>query len=746
MDFLGDLNDSQRAAVMHTDGPSLIVAGAGSGKTRVLTYRIAYLLQQGVPANHILALTFTNKAAREMKERICRLVSEADARYLWMGTFHAIAARMLRHDADRFGFTHDFSIYDSADSRSLMKQLVKEMQLDEKQYKPAAILARISMAKNALITPTAYMQNTEWIRQDRINRHYALPELYTLYQQRLREANAMDFDDLLTNLCLLLRDDESLRQYYQQIFRYILVDEYQDTNYAQYLIVRLLSQPQNNICVVGDDAQSIYSFRGADIRNILSFQQDYPDARLFKLERNYRSTKTIVAAAGSLINHNEHQIPKHLFSENDEGERLPLVSYLSDREEASGVAQTILRNRNLPFGSYDEVAILYRTNAQSRVFENALREEGIPYRIYGGMSFYQRKEVKDAIAYFRLLANPKDNEALLRIINFPARGIGATTINRIAACAAQNHTSMMDVLRQTQPIPLDVSNGTRKRLNDFLLLINRLTEEADTMDAYRLAEYVMQVSGVMTAAAMDTSTEGRDRKQNLDELLAAIHDFVDRRLQEGISYTPIQDFLAEVSLLTDQDQTEDNIPRVTLMTVHAAKGLEFPTVYVVGLEENLFPSQFCQTAAEIEEERRLLYVAITRAMNHCRLSYAEQRFRNGRVDLSAPSRFLRDIDRQYLQLSRNTFPTAMRTQWEHTTWQTTPRQHQNLKPITPTPATDISHPDLSAGCRVSHRVFGKGTVQRIYKDNDNEKIDILFDQVGNKTLLLAYAKLTQESE
>ncbi|MBQ7191957.1 MAG: UvrD-helicase domain-containing protein [Paludibacteraceae bacterium] len=730
MDFLEQLNDSQREAVVNTEGASLVIAGAGSGKTRVLTYRIAYLLQQGVKPHNILALTFTNKAAREMRERVAQLVSAADVHYLWMGTFHAICSRMLRHDANILGYTSDFSIYDTADSKSLIKQIVKEMQLDDKQYKPAVVLSRISMAKNALISVSAYASDNDIARQDRINRLYAMPDLYALYQQRLKQANAMDFDDLLTNTCYLLQHNEQARHYYQQIFRYVLVDEYQDTNFAQYLIVKLLAEPENNICVVGDDAQSIYSFRGADIRNILTFRQGYPDARLFKLERNYRSTQTIVEAAGSLISHNENQIPKHVFSKNDIGDRLPLTGYTTDRDEAAGVVQSIYR-QHLKGENYEQVAVLYRTNAQSRVFENELRRLNIPYRIYGSTSFYQRKEIKDAIAYFRFITNPKDNEALLRIINYPSRGVGVTTINRIAANAAQNNVAMIDTLTTEQPIPLNLASATQRRLNDFLQLVNTLTEAMDTMDAFQFAEHVLRVSGVMTAAAMDSSPEGREHKQNLDELLSGIHEFVDQRLQEGVSFTPIQDFLAEVSLLTDQDEnTSDNTERVTLMTVHAAKGLEFETVYIVGLEENLFPSQFSQSGAELEEERRLLYVAITRAMVHCRLSYAKERFRNGTFNFCTPSRFLKDIDRRYLQLVTTERP------WQEPTIPM-PTPQRLIKPQVTTPIES----DFQAGDRVRHRVFGDGTVKLTYNENDNNKIDIIFDKVGQKTLLLTYAKL-----
>jgi len=751
MELIQDLNPSQQEAVAYNDGPLLVIAGAGSGKTRVLTYKIAYLLSQNIPANHILALTFTNKAAREMKERIMRLVPPELSRYLWMGTFHSICARILRQEAGLLGYTRDFTIYDTADTKSLLKQLCKEMRLDEKIYKPAAVLPRISMAKNALVTPEAYAANSNYTKQDRYDRMYNMAELYSRYQTRLKSANAMDFDDLLMLTCYLLRTYPEVLRKYQEVFEYILVDEYQDTNYAQYLIVRLLGEPQNHVCVVGDDAQSIYSFRGADIRNILTFQQGYPNARLFKLERNYRSTQTIVKAANSLIHHNTHQIHKEVYSEKAEGERLTLTPYSSDRDEATGIAHDIRRARN-----YDSVAVLYRTNAQSRALENELRRLNIPYRIYGGTSFYQRKEVKDAIAYFRLVVNPLDNEALQRVINFPARGLGDTTLRKINEQAIANEQSMYQVICAPEANGLEVNKGILKRLADFVGLMKVFEEAIETMDAYNFAELVLTRSGVMTAAALDRSPEGIDRKENLEELLSGIHDFVDQRMQEGISFTPIQDFLAEVSLLTDQDENlQDHTSRVTLMTVHAAKGLEFPVVYIAGMEENLFPSQFCQSESELEEERRLLYVAITRAMEQCHLSYARSRFKNGSLNFSSPSRFLNDIDRQYLQvLSGNStiqmsmtggFRPAPSFATSTTTSLPTMPRLPKLSPLSTTAerstAPSAAAADYPEGTRVSHRVFGAGTVQRVYRENDNDKIDILFDQTGRKTLLLTYAKL-----
>ena len=753
MDFLTQLNDAQREAVVYADGPQLVIAGAGSGKTRVLTYKIAYLLQQGVRANNILALTFTNKAAREMKERICALVPPEHARYLWMGTFHSICAKILRQEAAKLGYTRDFSIYDTADSRSVLKQICKEKQLDDKIYKPNVVHAKISAAKNSLISAEEYARRDDLAKQDRFDRLYEMADVYRLYEARLKGANAMDFDDLLMQICLLFRRDEEALAFYQNLFKYVLVDEYQDTNYAQYLIVKLLAEPQNNVCVVGDDAQSIYSFRGADIRNILTFQQGYPNARLFKLERNYRSTQTIVNAANSLIHKNEHQIYKEVFSEKEVGDRIRLYAFVSDRDEATGTAAMVredkLRNKSI---TYDDIAVLYRTNAQSRSLENELRRANIPYRIYGGTSFYQRKEIKDAISYFRLVANPKDNEALLRVINFPARGIGDVTLRKVSEQAALKNLSMLEVVADPAAAELPLSPATAKRLIQFAQMIARFADVLEEKNAYEFAEIVLRESGIMTAAALDRTPEGIDRKENLDELLAGIHEFVDQRAEEGVDFTPIQDFLAEVSLLTDQDENlQDHTARVTLMTVHAAKGLEFHTVHIVGLEEQLFPSRFCTAPAEIEEERRLLYVAITRAMQCCTLSFARQRFTNGSVEFASASRFLKDIDRQYLEVVQPVSPKPERPMWTQNTW-AKPRQEEpmvsrnNVIPV----SRNIEKPEVSAsfasGTRVKHRVFGSGVIQRIYRDEatGNDKIDILFDDKGLKTLLLAYAKLERE--
>ena len=739
MDFLDQLNNTQREAVTYTEGASLIVAGAGSGKTRVLTYRIAYLLQQGVPASRIMALTFTNKAAREMKERIQKLVG-ADARYLMMGTFHHVCTKLLRPEADKLGFTRDFTIYDTTDSKSVLKAICKERGLDEKIYKPGAVQARISMLKNSGVSPAQYGANTQLLREDREARMYEMMTVYEQYQVRLRAANAMDFDDLLINTLVLMRTFPKVRERIQTQFQYILVDEYQDTNYIQFLLVKMLAEPQNNICVVGDDAQSIYSFRGADIRNILNFRQQYPDAKLFKLERNYRSTQTIVNAANSLIHKNVHQIEKTVYSEKEQGQPLHLQPYMDDRTEALGVATAIQRQKHK---GYDSFAVLYRTNAQSRVIENELRKLNIPYRIYGGTSFYQRKEIKDALGYLRLAVNPRDNEALLRIVGFPGRGIGETTMKKVSLNAIEHHKSYLDVMRRPDDTGLDVSAGTAKKLQAFAAYMDGLSEQSETMDAYAFTEMVLRTSGVMTALALDRSQEGIDRAQNVQELLNAIREFVEQRVNEGIDYTPITDFLSEVSLQTDQDENlTDTSERVTLMTVHAAKGLEFPVVFIVGMEENLFPSQFAVKPNEVEEERRLLYVAITRAMEQCHLSFARQRFRNGTFNFASPSRFLNDIDRQFFELTRPAAP-------ERPSFGLKDRSAERpaQAPVRPaTPVREAQTPIASSwkeGDRVSHRVFGVGTVLRVYRDEvtENDKIEIRFDTQGTKTLLLTHAKL-----
>ena len=753
MDFLEALNTTQREAVTHTEGPSLIVAGAGSGKTRVLTYRIAYLLQQGVPAGRIMALTFTNKAAREMKERVEKLVNHqsSNSRYIMMGTFHSVCVKLIRPHADLLGFTRDFSIYDTTDMKSVIKAICKERGLDEKMYKPSAVLSRISMAKNAGISPSQYGMNQQLLREDREMRMYETATIYELYQARLKASNAMDFDDLLINMLRLMDISPEVREKYQQQFRYILVDEYQDTNYIQFLLVKRLAEPQNNICVVGDDAQSIYSFRGADIRNILNFRQLYPSAQLFKLERNYRSTQNIVNAANSLIHKNRDQIYKEVYSEKEQGAPLNLKAYMDDRAEAEGVVSQIAAAHR-KYG-YDDIAVLYRTNAQSRAFEGELRKRNIPYRIYGGTSFYQRKEIKDVLGYLRLSVNARDDEALLRIVGFPGRGIGETTMKKVAANAIEHHKCYLEVMRSPAATGLDVSAATMKKLQSFAQMIDLFHEQSETMDAYTFADSVLRMSGVMTALATDVTSEGIDRAQNVQELLNAIREFVAQRQEEGIDYTPITDFLSEVSLQTDQDENlADTTERVTLMTVHAAKGLEFPVVFIVGMEENLFPSQFCVKPSEIEEERRLLYVAITRAMEQCYLSFARQRFRNGQVAFNSPSRFLQDIDRTYFELSRPqaglsehrpTIPDRVQA-YHPSVNQSVGPQGDLLAKRSVSVSGQLAEGTLfSPGDRVMHRVFGEGTVQRVYHDEvtENDKIEIAFDKQGTKTLLLTHARL-----
>ena len=756
MSYLDELNAAQRAAVEYNDGPQLVIAGAGSGKTRVLTYKIAYLLEHGVHAGNILALTFTNKAAREMKTRIASLVGDQVARYLWMGTFHSICTRILRQEAELIGYTRDFTIYDTTDSKSVIKHIVKDMQLDEKVYKPNVVLSRISLAKNQLLSPTSYSSNRDYTMQDRFARIPEVSRIYSEYNRRLKACNAMDFDDLLFMTNTLFKNHEEVLHKYQDFFRYILVDEYQDTNYSQYLIVKRLAEPDNHICVVGDDAQSIYSFRGANIENILTFQKGYTDAKLFKLERNYRSTQTIVNAANSLIRHNRGQIPKAVYSELALGERLQLSTYMSDRDEGKAVAQQVKLLYRQGY-DYESMAVLYRTNAQSRVIEDELRHLGIPYRIYGGMSFYQRKEIKDAIAYFRLAVNPHDNEAFARVINYPLRGIGETTVMKLREASRLSGLSMMEVIANPEAAKLDVSVATMKKLTAFGELIQGFGDRVATMDAYEFATIMMRDTGVMREAKADTTPEGVARLENLEEMLAGIHEFVEQRLRDGVSFTPMTEFLSEVSLLTDQDENQDdNQARITLLTVHAAKGLEFKVTFIVGLEENLFPSQFCQAPKEIEEERRLLYVAITRSMERCYLTNARQRFRNGQTVFSSPSRFLKDIDTCYVQQTQSMSsytPQPIKIQ-SHTTNTTSSSSSLSasgkLKSVSKQVGSSTTktrkevRSEWKKQDRVVHKVFGAGIVLDVYHENDNDKIDIQFDNVGKKTLLLTYAKLTRE--
>ena len=647
MDLLKDLNEAQRAAVEYIDGPSLVIAGAGSGKTRVLTYKIAYLLSQGMKPWSIMALTFTNKAAREMKERIGKLVGNDLAQHLYMGTFHSIFSRILRAEAEHIGFNNNFTIYDESDSRSLIKAIVKEMGLDDKKYKPAAVHAKISMAKNNLMSAAAYESDAAIFEQNKRAQMPEVGKIFLAYVQRCKQANAMDFDDLLTLTYQLFREHEDIRHKYAARFDYVLVDEYQDTNHVQMSIVMQLCQEKQRVCAVGDDSQSIYSFRGANIDNILNYQRQFQGTRLFKLEQNYRSTQTIVEAANSLIKHNRNQIPKDVFSENAKGEKIQYKPAYSDKEEAAIVAKDVKRIRREDGCQYSDFAILYRTNAQSRSFEEEFRKQGIPYRIYGGLSFYQRKEIKDIIAYFRLVANPDDEEAIKRIINYPARGIGATTVLKIADCAHQNQVSFWEVIGAPERYGLAVNKGTMNKLETFRLLISSFIERAQTTDVYELGDAIIKESGISQDIMSGKDADDLARQENLEEFLSGMSAFVDERREEGrFDELFLQDYLQDVALLTDADSDGDkDEPRVSLMTVHAAKGLEFPTVFVVGLEENIFPSPLSAASLrELEEERRLLYVAITRAEKHCILTNAKNRWRYGKMEFDNPSRFIDEID------------------------------------------------------------------------------------------------------
>ena len=647
MDLLKDLNEAQRAAVEYIDGPSLVIAGAGSGKTRVLTYKIAYLLSQGMKPWSIMALTFTNKAAREMKERIGKLVGNDLAQHLYMGTFHSIFSRILRAEAEHIGFNNNFTIYDESDSRSLIKAIVKELGLDDKKYKPAAVHAKISMAKNNLMSAAAYESDAAIFEQNKRAQMPEVGKIFVAYVQRCKQANAMDFDDLLTLTYQLFREHEDIRHKYAARFDYVLVDEYQDTNHVQMSIVMQLCQEKQRVCAVGDDSQSIYSFRGANIDNILNYQRQFQGTRLFKLEQNYRSTQTIVEAANSLIKHNRNQIPKDVFSENAKGEKIQYKPAYSDKEEAVIVAKDVKRIRREDGCQYSDFAILYRTNAQSRSFEEEFRKQGIPYRIYGGLSFYQRKEIKDIIAYFRLVANPDDEEAIKRIINYPARGIGATTVLKIADCAHQNQVSFWEVIGAPEQYGLAVNKGTMNKLETFRLLISSFIERAQTTDVYELGDAIIKESGISQDIMSGKDADDLARQENLEEFLSGMSAFVDERREEGrFDELFLQDYLQDVALLTDADSDGDkDEPRVSLMTVHAAKGLEFPTVFVVGLEENIFPSPLSAASLrELEEERRLLYVAITRAEKHCILTNAKNRWRYGKMEFDNPSRFIDEID------------------------------------------------------------------------------------------------------
>lgn len=771
--LLNQLNQQQREAVEYNNGPSLIIAGAGSGKTRVLTYKIAYLMQQGYHPQSILALTFTNKAAREMKERIAQIIGWQYARYLWMGTFHSVFSRILRTEAEKIGFNANFTIFDSADSRNLIKTIIKQFQLDDKVYKPARVQATISNAKNALISPQMYAQNKELIEYDQRSKMPVLKDIYREYNNRLKASNTMDFDDLLFYTNCLFRDHPDVLKAYQERYQFILVDEYQDTNFAQYLVVKQLADAHHRVCVVGDDAQSIYSFRGANIDNILKFKEVYPESRIFKLEQNYRSTQNIVNAANSLIKQNKDQIKKTIYSENDEGERIEISSAYSDFEEGVIVSNKIWDIRRETKSSYSEFVILYRTNAQSRIFEEALRKKNIPYRIYGGLSFYQRKEIKDVIAYFRMVVNPYDEEAFRRIINFPTRGIGNTTLNKIAECARLHNVSLWEVIGNLLGYNLNVNAGTAKKLGDFKELIEGFIFQLKELSAYELATKIVKQSGIASEAYQDQTPEGMSRQENLQELLGGIHEFCESRQEEGLGGIGLMDFLSEVSLLSDQDtDKEADQEKVTMMTIHAAKGLEFRNVFIVGLEEDLFPSAMAKEEFRgLEEERRLLYVAITRAKEYCMITYAKSRFRNGQINACNPSRFLRDIDTTFLNVNAGVLGTGSfgvlnrpetytRELYDYTkqkpqqeissfSQNNTPKPEQSTQRPTNFVSAKNAIPKASAGNKagevevgatIKHERFGIGKVTAVTGDPDSRKATVEFENSGVKQLLLKFAR------
>ena len=777
-DYIEELNEGQRNAVLYNDGPSLVIAGAGSGKTRVLTYKIAYLLENGYQPWNILALTFTNKAAREMKERIARQVGPERARHLWMGTFHSMFLRILHVEAGHIGFTSQFTIYDTADSKSLIRSIIKEMGLDEKVYKPGMVQARISNAKNHLVSPAGYANNKEAYEGDRAAKVPALRDIYQRYWERCRQADAMDFDDLLFYTFLLFRDHPEVLARYQDQFRYILVDEYQDTNFAQHSIVLQLAKNHQHVCVVGDDAQSIYSFRGADIDNILYFTKVYPDTKVFKLEQNYRSTQTIVRAANSLIEKNQWQIRKEVFSEKEKGEAIGVYQAYSDVEEGDIVVNKIAELRREKRYAYSDFAILYRTNAQSRIFEEAMRKRSMPYRIYGGLSFYQRKEIKDVIAYFRLIVNPNDEEAFKRIINYPARGIGDTTVGKIIAAATGHNVSLWTVLCEPLAYGLNFNKGTVGKLQAFRELISAFITDAAEKNAYEIGADIIRQSGIINDVCQDSSPENLSRKENIEELVNGMSDFCAQRQEEGNPNVLLGDFLSEVSLLTDQDSDKDgDDEKITLMTVHSAKGLEFKNVFVVGMEENLFPSGMVgDSPRALEEERRLFYVAITRAEEHCFLSYAKTRFRYGKMEFGSPSRFLKDIDIRFLRLPQDA-GMFRRVEEEAVAFRrenargfapdkedapyggkervsVRPKQQiiaptvpRNLKRVAPSANTASTSPSAGAsanrvqqGQLIEHERFGLGEVLKVEGEGDNAKATIRFKNAGDKQLLLRFAR------
>lgn len=781
-DYLDELNESQRAAVLYNEGPSLVIAGAGSGKTRVLTYKIAYLLDNGYEPWSILALTFTNKAAREMKERISRAVGNEKAKYLWMGTFHSVFARILRTEAAALGYSSNFTIYDSSDSKSLIKSLLKELNLDEKVYKPGLIQSRISNAKNHLVSAQAYAASSEFFRSDSEAKIPAMRDIYIRYCERCKQSDAMDFDDLLVNTYLLFKNHPDICEKYADRFRYVLVDEYQDTNFAQHSIVLQLTSKHQRVCVVGDDAQSIYSFRGANIDNILKFTRLYNDARLFKLEQNYRSTQLIVKAANSLIEKNREQIRKEVFSENSVGEPITVTCAYSDVEEGEIVANKITSMHVKNGYPYSDFAILYRTNAQSRIFEEALRKRAVAYRIYGGLSFYQRKEIKDVIAYFRLAVNPHDGEALKRVINYPARGIGDTTLNKIIATAAQEGVSLWTVISSPLDYGLNINKGTHAKLQGFKDIIADFVSKVDTYNAYDLGKEIVGASGIMADIIQDTSPEGLSRRENIDELVNGMYDFCDIRRQEGNERMFLTDYLSEVSLLTDQDgEKDDSVPKVTLMTIHSAKGLEFRNVFIVGMEENLFPGPMSSDSPRaLEEERRLFYVAITRAEENCFISYAKNRYKYGKPEFCNPSRFLKDINPAFLKMPADSGFTSVRNEGytkrnyergyeRNETYRSNgpsmfdggeipqepvrfvkpvpPRNLKRIVPVSQNPAVSRSAETgkadthgVEVGRLIEHERFGRGEVVRLEGSGDNCKATVRFENAGDKQLLLKFAR------
>ncbi|GHT19873.1 DNA helicase [Bacteroidia bacterium] len=751
-EFLNELNEGQRAAVLYNDGPLLVIAGAGSGKTRVITYKLAYLLQQGVSPYNLLALTFTNKAAREMKSRIGQIVGEDTARRIWMGTFHSVFSSILRRHAEAIGFRADFSIYDAQDSGNLIRAIIKEMALDDKIYKAGAIQAQISRAKNALITPEKYARSAELIEHDNYVKRPATAEIYQTYWNRCRTANTLDFDDLLLHTYTLFKKNPEVLARYQNQFQFILVDEYQDTNPVQHEIILQLAATHHRICVVGDDAQSIYSFRGATIGNILNFQKTYPECKLFKLEQNYRSTQNIVNAANSLIKKNQEQIAKTVFSQKAVGEKIAVLSAFNDHEEGYHVASLIKQMQMRQNYAFKDFAILYRTNAQSRIFEESLRKLNIPYRVYGGLSFYQRKEVKDVIAYMRLIANPQDEQALRRIINYPTRGIGDTTVSKIIAAANAQGISPWEVLSAPAHHQVDINQGTAKKLADFKALIEGFRKDNETMNAYELSTEIIRNTGLIADLNEDKSPEGLSKVQNMNELSNSLYSFVSRRMEEGNEAVKLQDFLAEVSLLTDQDkETEADMNHVVMTTVHSAKGLEFKNVFVVGLEENLFPSgRIYDNPRELEEERRLFYVAVTRAEENLTLSFAKNRFLNGTTTDCRPSRFIKDIDPCFLQLpasfaaEKSVVPRWMQKPLkdEGMAGQASDRELKRIPTASNTSHQSIGN--LKIGLAVRHERFGKGIIAELLGDGDDAKAVVEFDDNGRKQLLLKFAKFEVE--